>query len=496
MVSNEQGRNDYFGNSVVASSDHLFVRERDDGEIVFYQFDRLTGQSLDIIALSDVTTGDYGWLQDAKSNLALFGSGFSNSLYGKATLFDLETSEVLLTINSPGAEARLFGVGRMALADSFIAISAYGDSGDGGAVYTFDYDTGEMIQKIVPDDLASGMEFGRQLIVDGDMLLVSSVETETAYLFNGNTGEQLAKYEAADVHAREFGFDLAMNDELVFVADRTHSELAEYAGAVFVFDRLTGNFIEKIYTPDPTTNSRFGTGGLAIFGSTLFVGQPRDSNSNGNQAGAVHRFDIPTRQYRGRLIASDGVVGDQFGGSMAMYGNSLIVGAAFVDSEERSSGKAYAFNISTLVNPTEVSVTQGVPMSGSIESLAESDGEDYSVSRNQSSLFSEVTMELSATSSSMNPGSMALAIEGSVFARGTVTQAIDIFDFESQAWEQVSLGNATRFVDSRVQVQPAGNLARFVGPDGLLRSRLRFQGSTRRMRFTSNLDQVEWIIIP
>ena len=109
-------------------------------------------------------------------------------------------------------------------------------------------------------------------------------------------------------------------------------------------------------------------------------------------------------------------------------------------------------------------VTRGTHVSGGLAELAESDNVDLVARRNTSDISSRVFLELKASTLNQNPTSLDFLLEGSVFARSTVVQSIDLFDYATGAWEEVDSRDATRFTDSEITAMPGGDLTRFIEP--------------------------------
>ena len=90
-----------------------------------------------------------------------------------------------------------------------------------------------------------------------------------------------------------------------------------------------------------------------------------------------------------------------------------------------------------------------------------------------------------------------MTLEASVFARSVVTQTIELFNYDSGAWEEISLQNASRLSDATVEVVIDVNAARFIHPgSGELRAEIGFLSPQRRQRFTSHVDHFSWTIDP
>jgi hypothetical protein len=119
------------------------------------------------------------------------------------------------------------------------------------------------------------------------------------------------------------------------------------AGAVYVFERSGGMWNEtaRLTASDAVANASFG-GGLAISGDMLLVGAGFDSNKNGVGAGAVYVFEriggVWTEM--DKLLASDGASFDDFGLTVAMDGDTALIGAPDnTHSGQAEAGAAYIF---------------------------------------------------------------------------------------------------------------------------------------------------------
>ena len=90
---------------------------------------------------------------------------------------------------------------------------------------------------------------------------------------------------------------------------------------------------------------------------------------------------------------------------------------------------------------------------------------------------------------------MEVTLEGSVLARTAVNQIIEVFNFDTDSFEQVDIRGATRFKDSTTTVELTGDLSRFVEPGtNAILARVRYLSANPRQSFTSITDRVSWAI--
>ena len=94
---------------------------------------------------------------------------------------------------------------------------------------------------------------------------------------------------------------------------------------------------------DGTPLDRFGTA-LDVDGNFAIIGAPGHAD-NGVESGAAYIFrdDVTTWAEVAKLTASDGASGDQFGFSVAIKGDYVVVGAPEKDDVGSHSGAVYVF---------------------------------------------------------------------------------------------------------------------------------------------------------
>ena len=149
------------------------------------------------------------------------------------------------------------------------------------------------------------------------------------------------------------------------------------------------------------------------------------------------------------------------------------------------------------VNAQTLTILNGSLAAGGLDELGESDDLDLGIARSVNDIQSRTRIELESTSPIDNPAEVRVTLEASVFARSTVHQSIELFDFESKLWEIVDIRDATRFVDSVAQVTMDLDPSRFVEPTtGRLLARIQFESPQARQRFASNIDHFFWTITP
>ena len=152
-----------------------------------------------------------------------------------------------------------------------------------------------------------------------------------------------------------FGGSVAISGGTAIVGASGDDDCGGASGSVYVFqDTGRGSTqVAKLTASDGAMADYFGTS-LAISGNTAVVGASGD-NDCGSESGSVYIFqDTPSRWTQvAKLAASDGAAGDRFGYCVAISGNTAIVGAWGDDDvcpgniECDSAGSAYLFDATT-----------------------------------------------------------------------------------------------------------------------------------------------------
>ena len=87
---------------------------------------------------------------------------------------------------------------------------------------------------------------------------------------------------------------------------------------------MTINQTAKLLANDGAANDLFGFS-VGISGNTVIVGALGDDD-NGEQSGAAYLFNTTTGNQIGKLLANDGILGDEFGTSVGISGTTVVVG--------------------------------------------------------------------------------------------------------------------------------------------------------------------------
>jgi hypothetical protein len=162
-----------------------------------------------------------------------------------------------------------------------------------------------------------------------------------AIVFRSAGGEGVLGYSglyAYDAKGQEVGARLVVRGEGLAIE-------VEDGGAVYplTIDPVVTLEEAKLLASDGEAEDYFGLS-VAISGDTVVVGAYRDEDQ-GSESGSAYVFEGSGVSWseQAKLLASDGVVNDYFGYSVAISGDTLVVGAFLDDDKGFDSGSAYVF---------------------------------------------------------------------------------------------------------------------------------------------------------
>jgi FG-GAP repeat len=172
----------------------------------------------------------------------------------------------------------------------------------------------------------------------------------SVYVFTraGTVWSQQAKLNAADgAEGDVFGISIALSGDTILVGADLNDEKAVDAGAVYVFTRSGDNWVQqaKLTAMDGAETDIFGVR-VALSGDTALISARRDDDDvMGVDAGSAYIFirTDTTWKQQAKLTAADGAADDRFGRDVALAGDTAVIGAMFQDDKGENSGSAYVF---------------------------------------------------------------------------------------------------------------------------------------------------------
>ena len=333
---------------------------------------------------------EFGYSVAIDGNTAVVGAPGSNTNAGAAYVFTKDSddawSPAATLTASDGAANDEFGIS-VAIDGNTIVVGARQDDTRNGAAYVFTKSPDSVwandenqtykreTAKLTASDAAADDKFGISVAIDGNTIVVGARQDDTrngaAYVFTKaddvawandsgeNHKEEAAKLIASDGAANdELGISVAIDGDTVVAGAHLHdiddngSSILN-AGAAYVFTKPTGGWTDntkgaKFTAPDGAADDEFGIS-VAINVDTVVVGAHNHDANSTSDAGAAYVFTRDSNSGKWgqplKLTASNGHADDGFGNSVAVDGNTAVVGAYLDDRDNaaRDTGSTYVF---------------------------------------------------------------------------------------------------------------------------------------------------------
>ncbi len=245
-------------------------------------------------------------------------------------------------------------------------VGAPGRNSLAGAAYVYEFDGTQWVeqQQLTASDTASFDFFGGAVALEGDVALIGASsaglgDTGAVYVFgfNGSTWVEEQILTASDgVAFDNFGGDVALDGDRALI---TASSANGNAGKTYAFRFDGSSWIEEqtLTASDGAADDRFG-GRVALDGTTAVITASGDDGFLG--AAYVFRFDGSSWSEEQKLVASDGLPKDFFGGSVTLEQDVAIVGSPFGNTSR--AAYIYRFDGSTWVEEQKLVRPDFIPV--------------------------------------------------------------------------------------------------------------------------------------
>jgi len=271
---------------------------------------------------------------------------------------------------SDGAAGDSFGWSVAFFGDTALVGAPFGDGtgADQGSAYVFIKPVSGWVNmtqtaKLTASNGAGGDEFGRSVALSGNIALVGAYGDDaykgSAYIFVkpisgwGNM-TQTAKLTASNgAGGDEFGHSVVLSGDIALVGAPFGNGTVADQGSAYIFEKPASGWEDmtetaKLTASDGAVNDTFGNS-VALSGDTALVGAKGDDAPVTNR-GSAYIFTKPvdgwvtTSIYTAKLTASDGAANDYFGGSVVLSEGTALVGASVDDAPAVAQGSAYFYD--------------------------------------------------------------------------------------------------------------------------------------------------------
>lgn len=245
-----------------------------------------------------------------------------------------------------------------------------------GSVYIFRPDAQspgqwEEVAKFFGNEVGPRDLFGSSVDLQGDRLAVGAPGENSrpgaVYIFERATGpveswSQIQHLEPSATHPtdNEFGFDIALDGDVLAVASSARPTQVNLIGAVFIYHRDEGGpnnwgLVKTLQTGEISGYSAFFATSIALHDDVLVVGDTGYEPSPDLETGGVYVFrrnqgGVDNWGQEAILISPNGGDNDRFGRSIDFDGSVLAAGSPFDDSAGFSAGSITLFD-ATLLSP-------------------------------------------------------------------------------------------------------------------------------------------------
>ena len=278
-------------------------------------------------------------------------------------------------IASDGAAGDGFGQS-VSISGDLAIVGASDDDDNGynsGSAFIFKWDGASWMeqQKLTASDGAAGDDFGWSVSISGDLAIVGAgfdddngTESGSAYIFkwDGASWVEQQKLTALDGATWDlFGYSVSItrggagagSGDLAIVGAMYDDDNGDNSGSAYIFKWDGASWVEqkKLTASDGAHDDKFGHS-VSISSDLVIVGAYwDDDNARDSGSAYIFKWDGASWMEQQKLIAWDGAANDHFGWSVSITSTAAgagsedlaIVGAAYDNDIEDSSGSAYIF---------------------------------------------------------------------------------------------------------------------------------------------------------
>lgn len=314
-----------------------------------------------LVASDAAASDEFGYAVAISGDTAVVGAqrdGDGGSQTGSAYVFIKSggawTQQAKLTASDAGSLDN-FGNAVAISGDTIVVGAVYDDNGftDSGSAYVFTRSAGVWTQraKLASEDLAASDFFGKSVSISGNTILVGASGNSfggSAYVFTGSgaTWTQQSKLTAADSELDDtFGNSVSLSGDTAVIGAHADDDAGTSSGSAYIFVRsgLSWTQQAKLNASDAAAGDQFGFS-VAVSSDTVVVGARYDDD-HGLSSGSAYIFSRTGTAWsqQAKLTASDGAANDQFGQAVSISNDTAIAGAPGDDDTADGSGSAYVF---------------------------------------------------------------------------------------------------------------------------------------------------------
>ena len=244
-----------------------------------------------------------------------------------------------------------------------------------GIVHVFDFNDGNWMPMaiLLPEDASSFNGFGISISLLGDRALIGATSIGTsfgsAYIFDfdGTNWNESSKLVSGGVFD-EFGRSVSLSFNRALIGAPQDDANGIRSGSAYLFDLEDKKWVKsaKLLAKDLSSQSKFGNS-VSLSGDRALVGAfgAREIDLD---AGSAYIFDFDGVNWNqsAKLLADEGARDDEFGFSVGLSGDDVLIGMPGDDDNGESSGSAFVFSFENMGWTESVKLLPGEGAAGDV----------------------------------------------------------------------------------------------------------------------------------
>jgi hypothetical protein len=214
-------------------------------------------------------------------------------------------------------------------------------------------------KRLVANDAQISDSFGTSVSISGNTIVVGAPSNEfatpstngAAYIFvrSGTNWVQEAKLLASDGQFRDwFGASVSISGNTVVIGaplDDIGTNTDQGSAYVFVRSGTTWNFLEKLTNSFNAAGDNYGRS-VAIDNNTIVIGAPNASSGSNMFGGRAYIYERTSTFFdiKASLFANEPGAQDRFGSAVAVNGNTIVVTSPYDSREYEFQGSAHVYS--------------------------------------------------------------------------------------------------------------------------------------------------------
>ncbi len=354
------------GDTMLLAAEYDDDNGTDSGSVWVYRYHKNAWVPVQKLKPMDAQTGDnFGRSVTLQGKVAVVGAHWDDdngNQAGSVYIFQHNGSEwvqVQKLLAPDGAPNDRFGA-TLALHGKRLLVGSWLDDDKGGAsgsVYSFHHNGSAWVfdQKLTASDGSGGDQFARYVAMSRGVALIGAwkddaagVDSGSAYIYR-HTGTQWVEEQKLvpnDLGAGDlFGWATHMDKDVAIVGSYNDDDGAQNAGAVYVYRDTGSGWVmeQKVLADDAAAFNQFGYS-IAVHGDTMLLGS-KITQPSVNQVGKAYVFRRSGGVWTQRRLLEppDGAAFDAYSFHLHMHANTFVVGAWRHEAGGVQAGAAYVW---------------------------------------------------------------------------------------------------------------------------------------------------------